>query len=96
MKFAKEFSDKHGQRLGMLALAVTGDAELARKQHADLHLPFPILDGNGMHLTFGVDATPRLIVIDVPTATCAGAITGWGLQTPREINDELACWLPKQ
>src|SRR6185436_17791916 len=53
LKFAKELSDKHGQRLGMLALAVTQDAELARKQHADLHLPFPILDGNGMHLTFG-------------------------------------------
>jgi hypothetical protein len=95
LQFAKELSDKHGERLGFLALAVTQDADLARKQHAELRLPFPVLDGNGMHLTFGVDATPRLVVLDAE-GYLRGAFTGWGLQTSTEITEELARWLPKR
>lgn len=92
LQFAKELSAKHGQQVGILAMAVTQDGDLARKQHAEMRLPFPILDGNGMHLTFGVEATPRLVVID-HEGNLRGAYTGWGVQTPGEITEELARWL---
>jgi len=70
------------------------DAEIARKQHADLRLPFAVLDGNGLHQMFGVDATPRLIVLD-RDGILRYATTGWGLQTPREIDEELTRALAK-
>jgi hypothetical protein len=95
LQFALELGDKHGQKIGILALAVTQDAELARKQHAELRLPFPIHDGNGLHLTFGVEATPRFVVLDAE-GYLRGAYTGWGLQTADEVGAELVRWLPKR
>jgi hypothetical protein len=77
----------------IMALAVTDNVNLVRKQHADMRLPFPILDGKGLHLTFGVDATPRLVVLD-GEGYLRAAYTGWGDHIPREINAELQRWIP--
>ncbi len=88
LRFARNLAAKHGNNLGIMAMAVTGDVELVRKQHIDLQLPFPILDGRGLHLTFGVDATPRLVLIDgAGVVRLAG--TGWGFQVSQEITKEL-------
>src|SRR5581483_10408807 len=84
LRFAKAQAEAQRDRIAILAMAVTRDAEAARKQHADLHLPFPILDGQGMRLTFGVEATPRLVVLDGDGIVRA-ATTGWGYQTPTEM-----------
>jgi peroxiredoxin len=83
------------QRLGVavLGLAVTSDANAVRKQHADLRLTFPVAAGDGFKVTYGVDATPRIILLD-KDGTVRGAYTGWGTPTPGEINEELSRWLP--
>jgi peroxiredoxin len=86
--FAKGLAEAQGQRLAILAMAVTHDADAARKQHSALRLPFPILDGEGMRLTFGVEATPRLVLLDREGIVRA-ATTGWGFQTAGEIADVL-------
>ncbi len=88
MLFAKRLAEAPGSRVAILAMAVTADAEAARKQHHDLRLPFPILDGQGMRLTFGVEATPRLVLLDGDGVVRA-AMTGWGYQTPGEIVEVL-------
>jgi peroxiredoxin len=88
LHFALELNKKHGTQLGIMAMAVTQDVDFVRKQHTALRLPFAILDGNGMHQTFGVDATPRLVVLD-GDGILRCAATGWGIQTPREIAAEL-------
>src|SRR5207237_154976 len=94
LRFAQALHQKHSAQLAIMAMAVTQDPEVARKQHADLRLPFGVLDGQGLHQTFGVDATPRLIVLD-GEGVVRGATTGWGIQTPREITDELLRCMPK-
>jgi peroxiredoxin len=86
--FAKRLAEAPGSRLAVLAMAITQDVELARKQHRDLRLPFPILDGQGMRQTFGADATPRLVLLDHEGVVRA-ATTGWGLQTASEITEIL-------
>ena len=95
LRFAQTLQEKHGANLGVVAMAVTQDDALARKQHAEMRLTFPIHDGNGLHLTFGVDATPRLVVLD-GDGHLRAAVTGWGLQIAQEISDEIGRWLPKQ
>ena len=94
LRFAQDLSRQFSDRLCIMAMAVTHDPESARKQHADLGLPFPILDGKGLHQTFGVDGTPRLIVLDSEGVLRCGT-TGWGIQTPGEIRQELARCMTK-
>jgi len=94
LRFAQSLVQQHGDKISVMAMAVTNDAEVARKQHAELRLSFPILDGGGMRLTFGVDATPRVVLLD-PEGYVRVACTGWGVHVPREIQDELQRWLRK-
>jgi peroxiredoxin len=91
---AKQLSEKHAGKLGIMAMAVTNDAELVRLQHKDMKLSFPILDGNGLRLTFGADQTPRFVVVD-SNGLVRLAQTGWGFQTPYEIDEALERWLTK-
>ncbi|MCI0685173.1 MAG: redoxin domain-containing protein [Gemmataceae bacterium] len=94
LRFAKGLMERHGDKVAVMAMAVTNDPDFARKQHGDLQLPFPVLDGGGMRLTFGVSATPRLVLLD-PEGYVRAAHTGWGFHVPREIEDELNRWLRK-
>jgi hypothetical protein len=94
LRFGRDLLEKHRPRLTVLALAVTEDEELVRKQSAELRLPFPVLDGRSLHQTFGVDGTPRLVVLD-GDGIFRGGYTGWGAHTPHEVSKELERWLPK-
>lgn len=94
LRFAQGLHERYKAELSVMALAVTNNADLVRRQHAEMRLPFAILDGSGLHLTFGVDATPRLVIID-GQGTLRAAFTGWGAQTPRDIVKEIELCLPK-
>jgi peroxiredoxin len=91
LEFAKSLNERKKNGVSILAMAVTADPERARRQHAELKLPFTILDGQGLHATFAVTETPRLVVLDGDGIVRA-AYTGWGIQTPREIEKELDSW----
>ncbi|MSQ96838.1 MAG: redoxin domain-containing protein [Gemmataceae bacterium] len=88
MTYAKRLNEKQTGKLGIMAMALTQDAEIARKQHKDMRLPFPILDGNAMRLTFGADQTPRFVVVD-SEGLVRLTLTGWGYHTPYEIDEAL-------
>jgi peroxiredoxin len=88
LHFARELCENYPNRVQVLAMAVTDDAEGARKQHTALKLSFPLLDGNGLHRTYDVQATPRLVLLD-GEGIVRGLYTGWSPHTPREITVEL-------
>jgi hypothetical protein len=69
-------------------MALTNDTETACKQHAELRLPFPVLDGHVLCLTLSVENTPRFVLIDAE-AVIRWECTGWGDHLPREIAQEL-------
>jgi hypothetical protein len=94
LEFAQTIQEKYRPNLAIVAMAVTEDAALAVRRHAELKLSFSLLDGRGMHGTFGVEATPRLILLD-GDGIVRGACTGWGFHVPREIENELQVWLPR-
>jgi peroxiredoxin len=86
--YAKGLSEKHGSAVHVLAMAVTTNPETARKQHTELELPFPVLDGHALRLTMGVENTPRFVLIDAD-GVLRWENTGWGVHVPGEISREL-------
>jgi hypothetical protein len=88
LRFARIVHEQMQAHIGFLALATTRDPELVRQQHKEMDLPFPIMDGQGMLLTFGVEATPRFVVLDGDGIVRA-AYTGWGAHVSRDIVAQL-------
>ena len=90
--YAKGLCEKHAGKVQILALALTATPEVAVKQHAELRLPFPVLDGHGLRLTLAVENTPRLVLFDAG-GVVRWEVTGWGDHVPGEIAQELRrCW----
>lgn len=87
--YAKSVAEKLGDRVTILAMAVTNDADRARSQHAEMQLPFSIHDGSALRLSFAVEATPRFIVLDAEGFLKASA-TGWAPHVGAELLDEIA------
>jgi peroxiredoxin len=94
LDLARTLAERYPKEITLLPLAVTNDVELVQKQHKEMKLPFPILDGNSMHEMFGVDALPRLVVVD-GEGVVRWTATGWGLHTPAEIEEQLQRWMKK-
>jgi hypothetical protein len=84
LQFAKSLDDKQPGKIAFLAMAVTPETEIARKQHEDMKLSFPIHDGNGLRLTFGAIETPRFVILD-GDGIVRLAETGWGTHSAHQI-----------
>src|SRR5262249_32575088 len=75
----------------VLGLAISEDTDRILKQRKDLHLTFPILSGQGLRLTYAVDATPKFVVLDnAGIVRCA--YVGWGKEMPDILTEELEHW----
>jgi len=85
--FSRDLAGKQ-KGVAVLALAMTEDPALACKQHAELHLPFPVADGRGLRVAFAVESTPRLVLLD-GDAVVRAAYTGWGSDIAGEIQEEV-------
>jgi peroxiredoxin len=94
LRFAQGVCVSYPQRVTVVGLALSSDAEQARKQCDELKLTFPILDGSGLKQTYDVEATPKLMVLD-GTGVVRGAYTGWGDETADDAVLELKRWLPR-
>lgn len=95
LRFAREISAKHRTQLTILGMAVSDDVAYIRKQYREMKLSFPVLDGKGLHRTFGVDGTPRIVLLDSQGMVrfCG---TGWGIPVAEEIRTKLRRCLPNQ
>jgi hypothetical protein len=87
-------SDEQRRGITVLGMAVSDDVDAVRQQHADLRLGYPILAGKGFSTTYGVETTPRLIVLDAK-GIVRGTYTGWGSETAQEVHDEIGRCLPR-
>lgn len=88
LRFGQTMFDRYGADVTVLGMAVSDDIDQVRKQHEDMGLSFPVLDGRAMHRTFGVDGTPRVVLLDAE-AVVRCATTGWGYHIPDEITEEV-------
>jgi peroxiredoxin len=95
LRYGQQLSEQFRGQVTVLGLAVSEDEEFVRKQRDELRLKFPVLDGRGLLLTYGVSETPRLVVLD-GEGVLRGGFTGWGAHTSREVSDEVRRSLPKE
>lgn len=94
LRFLAEAAEVHQGKAWILALSVVDDNALVQKQLADLNLKVSILQGNGLRVSYEVDSTPRLILLD-GEGRVRGSYLGWGRDTPREVLNDLKPWLGK-
>lgn len=95
LHFAQEVHSSLGKYAQIVGLSISDDVTTVLKQRTALKLTFPILQGGGMATSYGIDGTPRLVLIDA-TGIVRAAYTGWGLETSYEVLAELRRWLPNR
>lgn len=94
LRFAQSLGDAYKDHgLIVLGLSVSDDADKVKKQRDALKLTIPLVHGSGLRIRYGVEATPKLIVID-RDGVVRGQYLGWGAEMPHEVTEELKHWLP--
>ncbi len=88
LEFARELIGKMGDKVNIVAMAVTNEPEQAVRQYAEKRLPFTIFDGAALRIALSVDATPRFVVLD-QDGVIRYAITGWSPPIGEELVGEL-------
>jgi hypothetical protein len=95
LRFAEKVAADHPSRVAVFGLAVSGDPDLVRRQWGDLKLTFPLLNGSGLRVTYRLESTPKLVLID-GRGVVRGSYLGWGSETARDVTLELRKWLAKE
>jgi peroxiredoxin len=92
LRFAQQLQDTCPQTVQVLGMCVADDRAAALKQRTDWKLTFPILGGGGLRLSYAVETTPKIMILDAD-GIVRGAYLGWGGETPLEVATELKRWL---
>jgi len=92
LAYAQKVSDKLAGGVTVLPLSVSDDPDPALKQRETLKLTLPILSGSGLRLSYDIETTPKMILLDA-SGIVRGSYLGWGRETPLEIGEELKNWL---
>jgi len=87
LRFGQELQTAHPNQLTVVGLSVVGAAPAALKQRDQLKLTFPIISGTGLRLSYAVDATPKMVLIDA-AGIVRGHYIGWGPEIPGTIRDD--------
>jgi peroxiredoxin len=95
LRFARDIRVRFKGHVSVLGLSVSDDAKAVRKQQADLDLGFPLLSGSALRISYEVETTPKLVLIDA-SGIVRGSYLGWGRETPDEIMVELRRWLQQR
>jgi hypothetical protein len=92
LPFAQRLAAAWGQRLVVVGLSVAGSPETVRRQHHELGLTFPILDGAALRGSYAVETTPKFVLLDGANIV-RGSWLGWAHETPEEVREELKRWM---
>ncbi len=93
LRFAQSLQDKSAA-LTVLGMAVSDDTEGILRQHKALELQIPLVSGKGLRQSYGVDATPKLVLLD-GDGYVRGTYEGWGREIPQAVTQELERWAKK-
>ncbi len=93
LQYAQQLLSSYPQRVTVIGMAVSDKADQVRKQQSELGLSFPVLSAGGLCGSFGVETTPKMILLDSANIVRGGYL-GWGHETPQEVRQELQRWLP--
>jgi peroxiredoxin len=93
LRFAQQLHANHGRSVTVVGLPVTDDTAQVLRQRDSLGFQFPLYSGGGMRISYGVETTPKVVVID-SAGIIRGMYLGWGRETAEEVTAELRRWAP--
>jgi peroxiredoxin len=88
LRFAQDLCEKASGGIRVLGLAISNDTEVVARQRQELKLTFPVAAGQGLRVSYGVEATPKLVLLD-SAGIVRGGYVGWGPETSQLIAEEL-------
>jgi peroxiredoxin len=92
LHYAEKMNGTYGQKLAVVGMSVSDDEDKVKKQLVDLKLSIPVLHGGGLRVSYGVETTPKLVLID-GGGIVRGDWLGWGQETSDEVMAELKQWM---
>jgi peroxiredoxin len=90
--FAQSVQTQFGKYVHVVGLSVSDDRPLVVKMHKEQSLGFPVLYGGGMRISYAVETTPKLVLVD-GAGIVRGQYLGWGAETASEVLSELRRWI---
>ncbi|MGH7174472.1 MAG: peroxiredoxin family protein [Gemmataceae bacterium] len=95
LRYAQQLHARYPRRPQVAGMSISDNADLVKRQHAELGLTFPLLSAGGLRGSFGVASTPKIVLLD-GSNIIRGEYLGWawGGETAREVEEELKRWLP--
>jgi hypothetical protein len=94
LQFCQTLHTSHGKYVAVVGLSVSEDVKAVLEQRTELKCTFPIFHGGGLRRSYGVETTPKLVLIDA-AGFVRGDYLGWGRETAGEVLAELRNWLPR-
>ena len=95
LRFAQSLADANADKLAVIGMAMTDDAEQVKRLAHTLQLTMPLLNGSGLRQSYVREGTPTMVLID-GTGVVRGSFLGWGNEVPHEVLAELRRWLPER
>jgi peroxiredoxin len=92
LRWAQGVNAALGKYVHVVGMSATDDAAAVLKQRSAVGATFPVLHGAGLRRSYGVEATPKMIVID-GDGVVRGAYLGWGRETGPVVLEELRRWI---
>ncbi|CAN5296912.1 hypothetical protein BH10PLA2_BH10PLA2_06200 [soil metagenome] len=92
LRFAERMNREHKGPLAVLGFALSEDVAALRAQYEEFHLSFPIGIGRPLRQRYGVETTPRMIVLD-SDGYVRSALDGWGPETAHALEAAIVTWL---
>jgi len=94
LEFARSVYSRFNGAVTVLGMSVLDDARAVQKQQKDLNLGFPVLSGSALRVSYAVETTPKLVLIDA-RGVVRGTYLGWGQETSAEVMNDLRQWLQR-
>lgn len=72
----------------MVVLAIKPEDRNIDRLTRDTSFITPILDGSGLRISYAVESTPRLVLLD-SRHQCVGIFDGWGVETRIDCSSQI-------
>jgi hypothetical protein len=93
MRHLDELNRKHNE-IRLIGMVMTSDAGLIGRQVTRKGWKLPVLNASALRGLYGVEFTPRLVMIDAG-GIVQGIVDGWGTETTFQIETAMKKWLHK-
>jgi peroxiredoxin len=95
LRFAREVDTRFAGGVVVVGLSVSDDVRAVRRQQAEVGIAFPLLHGNGLRISYAVETTPKMVLVDA-TGIVRGSYVGWGGETSGEVLSDLRRWTQRR